>query len=226
MFCTRAYFGAESVVLCDASDVLSGYIFRANDIFIMPGGADIPYGAALNGTGNQQIRDFVTQGGTYLGLCAGAYYGSRAIAYHQGRSDEICEPRELAFIDALAYGSLPAIAGYYDATLATACWTTLIDDKGNLCQSFYNGGCAFELNDEDARILARYTDLPGQPAAIIEKSVGAGRVLLSGVHCEIRPDHLRQWSWDSEDEERRARELANHIARHPFSRVLSGLFQE
>lgn len=195
VFCAQDYFRPSR--LCDAASVISGDIFNQCDIFVMPGGADRPYAKALNGPGNRNIRTFVEGGGTYLGICAGAYYGCRDIAYHMGRSDEICGSRELAFIDALAYGSLPKLAGYYDETLATAGWAGLITENGPY-QAFYHGGCAFEMNDSAARVLAHYAGLPGQPPAIIEKQIGRGRAILSGVHFEVMPGHLAQWTWQTD----------------------------
>lgn len=183
VFSTRAYFSAYKPILCRAENVVSGRIFSDCGIFIMPGGADLLYCQKLNGGGNANIRRFVEDGGTYLGICAGAYYGCREIAYHIGRRDEICGARELAFIDACAYGSLPEIAGYYDETLKTAAWVNIITDAGTF-KSFYHGGCAFDVADPAAQVIARFADLPGTPPAILEKKVGKGRVILSGVHFE------------------------------------------
>ena len=45
----------------------------ASTHFILPGGRDRPYHAAFRGAGNRKIRAFVEKGGTYIGLCAGAY---------------------------------------------------------------------------------------------------------------------------------------------------------
>lgn len=38
-------------------------------LFVMPGGADLPYCRTLNGEGNRRIKQFVQRGGSYLGLC-------------------------------------------------------------------------------------------------------------------------------------------------------------
>ena len=199
VFCTRDFFGTENVALCKAPDVIDGTALQDCDLFIMPGGADLPYCRALNGAGNARIRAYVEAGGTYLGICAGAYYGCLDIAYHTGRADEITGARELALIDATAYGSLPELAGYYDETLGTATWARLIGAGGNACHSFYHGGCAFDVRDPDAEILARFADLPNQPPAIIARQVGQGRAILSGVHIEARPHHFGAWQWDAAD---------------------------
>lgn len=184
-----------SVRSLKADDILSGALDTTQgDIFVMPGGADLPYGEKLNGAGNDAIRRFVEQGGTYFGICAGAYYGCRDIEFHKGRADEIIGERDLALIDATAYGSLPDLAGFYDDTLATATWVGLTDASGLMAQSYYHGGCAFDVRDPDAVVLARYTDQPGHPPAIITKRIGQGRAILSGVHFEARADHFSAYA--------------------------------
>jgi glutamine amidotransferase-like uncharacterized protein len=197
LHCLKLYFAQDPVSFCAAQDVLSGAAFKNQSIFIMPGGADIPYTQKLNGAGNANIRAFVEQGGTYLGICAGAYYGCHAIEFHKGRSDEICGPRELAFTDAIAYGSLPDIAPYYDNTLRTAAITRIQGADGTVMSTYYHGGCAFRLGEDDTSVLAEYEDIEGNPAAIITRRVGAGRVILSGVHLETIAEYLREHPEDS-----------------------------
>lgn len=192
--CLRDFFAGDHVELANAAKVIDGKVLQKADLFVMPGGADLPYCKKLNGAGNKNIRRFVEDGGIYLGLCAGAYYACRDIEYHKGRIDEICGPRELAFIDATAYGSLPDLAPWYNDTLDSAAIASVDGRK-----VFYNGGCAFLLRDSDASILASYDDIPGQPPAIISKSIGKGRVVLSGVHFEIGREHLRKWDVPAEE---------------------------
>ena len=188
----------------------------------MPGGADLPYCKKLNGAGNAAIRRFVEQGGMYFGICAGAYYGCRDIEFHKSRSDEITGARELAFIDATAYGSLPSLAGFYDTTLATAKWVGLTDTNGHTAQSYYHGGCAFDVRDPNAIILARYADLPAHPPAIITKQIGQGRAILSGAHIEVTPSHLREWEkWDNAAETALAPRLADSLADASLFSLLS-----
>ena len=74
-----------------AQQVIEGGWEEETDLFIMPGGRDRLYHAALLGAGNLKIRSFVERGGTYLGLCAGAYYGCRSIEFEKGFPLEICE---------------------------------------------------------------------------------------------------------------------------------------
>lgn len=164
-------------------------------MFVMPGGADLPYCAALNGAPNARIRSFVERGGVYLGICAGAYYACRELAFHAGTSGAICGKRELRFVDAVAVGSLPDLTGghLYDGTPRTAA-AVEIRTTNHLTQApvslytHYHGGCLFDFGGEpgpDTQVLAVYTGMAGTPPAIVAARVGYGRAILTGVHLEI-----------------------------------------
>ena len=155
--------------------------------FFMPGGADLPYCSALDGSGNAAIRRFVEAGGTYFGICAGAYYACRRIAFHEGRADEITGPRELAFFPGTAEGSLPELGSFYDATRRSASIVDLVGLNGTAFASYYNGGPRFvaDENEQDFQVLAQYGDNGGQAPGIVSLQVGEGRAILSGVHIEV-----------------------------------------
>ena len=212
-------------------------------LLVMPGGRDLPYCKELNGKGNEQIRSFVEGGGSYLGICAGAYYGSAEVEFSKGDPNmEVIGPRELAFFPVTARG--PAFPGYaYDSnagqhaaemTLATTNQQTS-DSTLNTLSVFYNGGCKFVPFCDDRKkntpydVLMRYTgysvshlpDTPplksqsSPPAASLQSSpsllpthapppslsdapaavggaVGRGKVILTGVHIEATPEHVKE----------------------------------
>ena len=191
--CLQKFFREDDVWLANAEAVIDGRILQMADIFVMPGGADLPYCKKLNGIGNQNIRAFVEDGGTYLGICAGAYYACRAIEYHKGREDAICGDRELSFTKAIARGSLPDLAPYYDLTLASAAIASISLADSEKVKVFYHGGPAFVGTGADEEIIARYNDIEGSPAAILRTDVGDGQVILSGVHLEVSPDDFAKY---------------------------------
>ncbi len=188
--CLQSFFSGHSVTFLDAAGVCHGAALHPNSIFVMPGGADLPYGRKLNGTGNANLRRFVEDGGTYLGICAGAYFACRAIEFHKGRNDEICGPRELALVDCVGIGSIPEIAPYYDDTPNSAAITKISLGNGETLNAYYHGGCYFDVSDPDAKIIARYEALENKPPAIITKLVKNGRAVLSGVHLEVGKNHF------------------------------------
>lgn len=199
-----------------AEQVIDGACFDGADAVIMPGGADMPYCDKLNGAGNHRLRQFVEQGGLYIGICAGAYYGCRDIAFHQGRPDEICARRELAFYEGTAIGSIAAFGPYYDETIQSAATVSVTGPDQKTYRAYYFGGCYFTDGDEAAHVLARYSDLPDTPPAIIVKNIGRGRVILSGVHFEATPDLIRQrYANEPADDKERAEKLAGELEQGP-----------
>lgn len=212
LLCLQSFFSGEEVRLASAHEIIEEEILQTSSLFIMPGGADLPYCAKLNGAGNKIIRSFVEGGGTYLGVCAGAYYGCQHVAFHKGRPDEICGERELAFVEATAQGSLPEIAPWYDTTFKTAQITTLSTRFGDI-PALYHGGCRFTLHtDSPATPLCFYKALKDAPPAIVTNRVGKGRVILSGVHFEATPSLLRTESAENTEDTVLREILAQNLA--------------
>lgn len=160
-------------------------------LLIIPGGADRPYQQALSGLGTQRILQFVTQGGSYLGICAGAYFGARWIRFREPDGSLLEELRDLGFFPGAAIGpayNLPF--SYVEPT--GVCPASLYFKE--VCQqghALFNGGCYFEHADlyPDIHVEACYQDLPNQPASIVSRRFGEGLVILSGVHMEYLPEY-------------------------------------
>lgn len=173
-----------------AASIIEGGL-ESVSLFIMPGGRDRPYHAALKGAGNAQIRSFVENGGTYLGICAGAYYGSKTVEFDQGYPLEVCEEREISFFPGKAIG--PAYGkGTFEYESDKGARLAKIGTANGPFYAYYNGGCYFEGDFTHVKILARYLDLPGHPPAIIECSVVKGKAILSGVHIETVLSHCSE----------------------------------
>lgn len=92
------------LLLSHSYDVLlvSAKMIREDDwlsttaLFIMPGisvkintvgGRDVPYCEELGSIGAGKIKEFVSGGGSYLGLCAGGYYACENIEFEMDRDD-------------------------------------------------------------------------------------------------------------------------------------------
>ena len=166
----------------------------------MPGGADLGYCRVLNGEGNRRIRQFVERGGSYLGFCAGAYYGSGRCEFEVGNKNlEVIGKRELAFFPGTCRGlAFPGFA--YNSEAGTKAVELKISKsalaKGSVPEvfrSYYNGGGVFvdasDYDDRGIEILAEYTeqlkvDSGKGKAATIYCKVGEGGVVLSSTHPE------------------------------------------
>ncbi len=155
------------------------------DLLVIPGGRDVPYHNHLQGEPNRRMRQFVENGGSFLGICAGGYYGSGRVVFEEGGELEVVAHRELAFFPGRAIGpaygkNLFSYGNQSGAREAPIRW------QEGVCGLYFNGGCFFEAPEvyEAVEVLATYDDLEGSPAAIVSCQVGQGRAILSGVHFE------------------------------------------
>lgn len=183
----------------NATTLMKTDILKKACLLVMPGGADKPYCALLNGVGNKKIKAFVEQGGYYLGICAGAYYGASYIDYDPHSDDSIQGERELKFFDGIAYGPLLKRHIPNAPTGITATKITL-PFNDSCSYVYYNGGPTFLPKDEstakktkvlayyvkeddpwyDETLFIKYPQLP----AIITSQIGKGQIVLSGIHLE------------------------------------------
>ena len=168
------------------SQVIDGAWKKDAVLFVMPGGADIPYCKHLQPRGNKEIRNFVEKGGAYLGICAGAYYGCQEIEFAKGTALEVTGSRDLAFFPGLSVG--PYLAPYSYESNAGARAAHLLQEGGlPEVKVYYNGGGYFVVPGvhRNIKVLSWYASYePHSAAAIVEISVGQGKVILSGPHFE------------------------------------------
>lgn len=164
-------------------------------LLVMPGGADLGYCSVLNGEGNKIISQFVWNGGAYLGLCAGGYYGCKRVEFEVGDGAmEVVGSRELSFFPGTCRGA--AFAGFAYASESGARAPKLRIEKNTLDEvapevfrSYYNGGGLFVDAEkyEGTEVLSRYTqdlNVTGGDAAVIYCKVGKGGAILTGPHPE------------------------------------------
>ena len=190
--CLRRVLSSKySVSIISAQQIIEEPWMSYTAMLVMPGGADLPSCRALNGVGNQRIRDYVLKGGRYLGICAGAYYACSRIEFEKNTPMEVSGTRELGFYDGVGAGVV--FKGFQYETNWGAKAVKLHSEKLGDTVSYYNGGCLFE-GDDSAEVLARYvgpTEIESSqedPVAVIYKTVGKGKVILSGVHFEYEMD--------------------------------------
>ncbi|EFR05115.1 biotin-protein ligase [Nannizzia gypsea CBS 118893] len=175
-------------------------------LFVMPGGADLPYCRTLNGEGNRRIKQFVQRGGSYLGLCAGGYYGSARCEFEVGNKKlEVIGDRELAFFPGIARGCAFAGFVYHSeegaraADLKVSRSALPVGSVPDTFKCYYNGGGVFvdasKYADEGIEVLASYTEKlhvdPGEgQAAVVYCPVGDGAAILTGPHPEFSAANL------------------------------------
>lgn len=193
-------FGHDAVRYADADDILGGILQENIAAFFMPGGADLYYCEKLNGAGNTNIRTYVEDGGIYVGICAGAYYGSRALAWAEDNPEKsICGRRELDFFPGTAVGPVKTFLGGGDWQTHAAA-VNLVSRRGLISPSLYWGGPVLipEETADGYEVLARYADLDGQPAALVQCQIGKGTAFLAATHVESGARLLRKKSYQTD----------------------------
>lgn len=197
------------------------------DLLIIPGGADIPYHQALSGQGTHRILQFIHQGGRYLGICAGAYFGASRIYFREPDGSFLEGVRDLCLFPGTAIG--PAYeAPFFSYTEPTGVRAAqlLFSFTHSLGSALFNGGCYFDKAETYSEITveARYQDLPHQPACIVSRQYGSGEAVLSGVHIEYLPDFCTQTALNVQ--EARKHLLQNHQELEAYTvSLMKRLFQ-
>lgn len=170
------------IVHVDAAAIIAGALSRNIAALIIPGGADLYYCEKLNGAGNAAIRAYVEDGGCYLGICAGAYYGCTSLYWNDGAISGL---RELNFIDAQAIGPITDLLQDGDIEQSWYAAPTLQWNDQSF-KALYAAGPGFKLR-EGVDVIAMYEKYG---PAVIGKAVGAGYVILSSPHIEVSGDRF------------------------------------
>lgn len=144
------------ITTTSADEIKGGFLRNSCSLLVLPGGRDLPYHIDLSGAGNKEIQDFIHSGGSYLGLCAGGYYGADYIEFSKGDPMlEVCGERELKLFPGVAVG--PVFPGFEYRTNAgaRAISISLTEDMlqmlhlpkiANRIKVFYNGGAHFDVS--------------------------------------------------------------------------------
>lgn len=182
----------------DATSIVHNNHLSNDDIIalVMPGGHSSCYEDKIGKLGADKIKNFIANGGIYLGICGGAYYACQSIHFEKKQVSH-----SLNLISATAKGPLPDLTcGHgYDKTVFATNSVSLQYSDNSLCNMHYSGGCTFIVNDQSHEVLAKYETL-NLPAAI-RFTFGKGKVTLIGVHPESSPaDFIKLSEQDYYDE--------------------------
>lgn len=156
------------------------------------------YCRSLNGEGTRKIEQYVRRGGSYIGFCAGGYFGSAKCEFEVGNKQlEVVGRRELAFFPGTCRGCAFRGFVYHSEAGAKAVEISVRKETfgaGIVPQSFrsyYNGGGVFvdaeKYGTKGVEVLATYSDtldVEGGDAAVVYCKIGEGGVMLTGPHPE------------------------------------------
>lgn len=161
-------------------------------LLVIPGGADRPYHKKLHGLGTVRIDNYVREGGSYLGICAGAYFACKSLRFDEPNGEVLVASRGLGFFPGVAVGPAYGNLFSYTSPVGVRAASLVLEHFGSSrCSALFNGGPYFDQADSypEITVEARYEDLPSQPAAIISRQIEKGRVVLSGLHIEYLPEY-------------------------------------
>ncbi len=159
-----------------------------------PGGWAYNYKLSINKNGNQNIRNFISNGGVYIGMSAGAFYACDKVVWEGSTYDY-----PLKLFNGNCIGPINEIAPWPNYVM-----TTMSINKAHEANIYepetedilYYGEPYFIANaGQEMQVLASWI-VPANPAAnnapgIIGFNYGKGRVLLVGPHPEIEENSDR-----------------------------------
>lgn len=151
---------------------LEADFFDDVDMIAFPGGlGDADNFKFLTKENGDRIRNFVSNGGAYLGICMGAYWAGKEYF------------NILNGVDAVQYITRPNTdTRRPHAKNLDVIW------NGTPEKMFFYDGCALIGNERKFQTVARYAN--GDPMAIIQKRIG-----LIGCHPESEPHWYESYSW-------------------------------
>lgn len=160
-------------------------------LLIVPGGRDLEYEKRIDVATAGRFRKYVANGGSYLGICGGAYLGAKEVEFELDNPRfSVKGDRKLAFYPGKAKGSYYTPFTYTMGDMRVA-EVSLKDyyKAGKVGRFFQMGGCYFdpeEVSKAKWKVIGSYHTEP-QHAAIIGSRYGKGKVILSCPHIEYDP---------------------------------------
>jgi glutamine amidotransferase-like uncharacterized protein len=147
------------------SDITPELLAKAK-VYVQPGGDALRVRDALSNKAFNAIKEFVWNGGGYIGFCAGAFLASPWLDDND----------TLPGLNMVPAYDIDHTHGDEKSRVEPIIW------HGQLRYVYYQGGAAFEVDEKHTDIVqATYED---GTAVIVYNSYGHGRVAVSGAHPE------------------------------------------
>lgn len=162
-------------------------------VVTFPGGYSYGYKVGLSGY-EQKVRDFVSAGGSYYGICAGGFYAAQTVNW-LGKAYAY----PLALLASTDTGSIDDIIPYPQYALTPILINDPVIGTGSMQQLYYGGGYFTLPSDtqQGAHVFAvgtyDYSGTRHGQADLIRFAYGSGRVLITGTHPESREGSNDDW---------------------------------
>lgn len=176
-------------IILTKDSILNGNLNRYN-LLIMPGGDMWEYRDYLTSTGMDNIKEFISNGGGYIGICGGAYFAADKVVW-RGWADE---PRKyitmkgLNLFSGTADGPVEDFAPSYEDA---QCKIKISDKTHPVCNNvtdiirpYYSFGPKFILTDSSNISIIGNT-INGDNIVIIAFPYNHGKVFITSPHPEF-----------------------------------------
>lgn len=159
-------------------------------ILCIPGGNMYDYAQDISSKGKENIRNFVHDGGGYIGICGGAYFAAEKVFWLGSQ----LAMTPLGLFAGTATGPVNGIMPYPNYTM---CKVNIINHEHSITQSeqdseimlYYWGPALISNANANVTILGNYDE--GNQTAIVAFEYFHGKVFLIGAHPEIEEDSSR-----------------------------------
>ena len=159
-------------------------------VLCIPGGNMYDYAQDISSRGKENIRNFVHSGGSYIGICGGAYFASEEV-YWRGSQLPMTP---LGLFHGTAAGPINEIMAYPNYTMTRVnvmnqAHPVIKSERDFESMLYYWGPALISETDANIIILGNY-DI-GNQTAMLALEYGHGKVFLIGTHPEIEEDSDR-----------------------------------
>lgn len=157
-------------------------------LLVIPGGRDTPYVSSLS-RATSAIKEYVSSGGSFLGICAGAYYASARVEFEMKTPLEVSGGRPLGLFNGICRGCIYPGFSYESESGACAVDISVKNFEPSIIRGlYYNGGGEFIGAESSTSTSILSTYLQGRTSskvAAVHCKVGNGTAILWGAHIEF-----------------------------------------
>lgn len=172
------------------ADYINNNGLAAFRILCIRGGSMYDYAQDISSKGKENIKNFVNNGGGYVGICGGAYFASERVVWRG--SQMAITP--LGLFQGSTIGPVNEIMPYPNYTM---CKVNIVNHAHPITNSegefewilYYWGPALIPNVNTNATILGNYNE--GNRTAMLAFEQGDGKVFLIGTHPEIEEDSGR-----------------------------------
>lgn len=186
-----------TVKLVNADEINTMNLSRYR-VLCIPGGDMYVYAQDISSQGKENIKNFITTGGGYIGICGGAYFACQQVVW-QGSPLPMTP---LGLLLGTAEGPINEIAPYPNYTMHKVnivCSThpITLSEPDALWMLYYSGPAFTPTENQTVSILGKYDQV--NKTMMLAFEYGQGRIFLIGTHPEFEEDNDRDGVTDYDE---------------------------